>query len=238
MSGFGKGDGVFHCLAVANLTDQNHVWRLAQGIFQGIVPIPGIDADLALIDDRLLVPVHILHRVLDGDNVAGAVAVAVVNQRCQGCRLTGAGRTHEQHQAALAHHDFGKNLRQAQILVIGYFSDDVARDDADLVALHENVHPKAAGAGDGRRQVHLELLLEVGLLSRVHQLVGNLLDLSGLQPLAGNRPQLPLKLGAGRCPGTQEEIRSALGSQRFKPFGNPHSRPLLAPRHKPLTLAF
>ena len=63
-------DGVFHGLAVADFAHQDDVGRLAQRVLQRRLPAVGVDADLALRDDAVLVRVHELDRVLDGDDVA------------------------------------------------------------------------------------------------------------------------------------------------------------------------
>ena len=61
----------------------------------------GVEADLALGDDALLVRVDELDRILDGDDVAGGGLVAVVDHGRQGGRLARAGGAGDQHQAAL-----------------------------------------------------------------------------------------------------------------------------------------
>ena len=50
---------------VAHLADQDHVGVLAQHPPHGLGPVPGVGADLALADDRHLVRVEDLDRVLD-----------------------------------------------------------------------------------------------------------------------------------------------------------------------------
>ena len=55
VAGFGEGDGVVHRLAVADLAHQDHVRRLAQRVLQRRLPAVGVDADLALRDDAVLV---------------------------------------------------------------------------------------------------------------------------------------------------------------------------------------
>ncbi|MNR53344.1 hypothetical protein D3C85_1733450 [compost metagenome] len=80
MPGVGKRQGMLHGFAVADFADQHHVRRLTQGIFQRGMETAGIDADLTLVDDRLFVPMDVFDRVFDGDDMAAAVAVAIVDQ--------------------------------------------------------------------------------------------------------------------------------------------------------------
>ena len=53
VTGFGKRDRMLHGFAVANLTDQDHIRRLAQGILQRNFVGLGIHADLALGDQAI-----------------------------------------------------------------------------------------------------------------------------------------------------------------------------------------
>ncbi len=59
-------------LVVAHLADQDDVGVLAQRRAQGGGEAAGVDVDLALVDDGLLVAVQELDGVLDGDDVLGA----------------------------------------------------------------------------------------------------------------------------------------------------------------------
>ena len=72
--GLGRRQGGADRLEVAHLADQDHVGVLAQGGLQGGPEALGVGAELALVDDALLVPVQELDRVLDREDVllAGA----------------------------------------------------------------------------------------------------------------------------------------------------------------------
>ncbi len=79
VAGLRVGDRRLHGLAVADLADQDAVGRLAHGVAQGLAPAQGVDAHLALVHHRLAVLEEVLDRVLDGEDVTAAVAVAVVD---------------------------------------------------------------------------------------------------------------------------------------------------------------
>lgn len=81
--GIGKRQGMLHGFAVTDFTDQHHIRRLTQGIFQRRVKTASIDADLSLIDDRALMPMDVLDRVFDGDDVPGTMAVAMIDECSQ-----------------------------------------------------------------------------------------------------------------------------------------------------------
>ena len=56
-------------LEVAHLAEEDHVGVLAERGAQRVAEAGGVDADLALVDDAALVPVHELDRVLDREDV-------------------------------------------------------------------------------------------------------------------------------------------------------------------------
>ena len=91
MAGFGEGQGVVHGFAVADFADEDHVGGLAQGVFEGGKPVFGVHAHFALGDDAVFVRVHEFDRVFDGDDVAVAVFVTVVDHGSQGSGFAGAG---------------------------------------------------------------------------------------------------------------------------------------------------
>jgi len=65
----GERDGRLHGFTVANLADQDHVRSRAHGAAQGACEGLGVEADFALVHDRLLVGVQELDRILDGQNM-------------------------------------------------------------------------------------------------------------------------------------------------------------------------
>ena len=88
MAGFGELDAVLHRLVVANFADQDHVGRLAQRILERRMPGFGIHAHFALRDHAALVRVHVLDRVLDRNDMAAGVFVAMTDHRRERRRLT------------------------------------------------------------------------------------------------------------------------------------------------------
>ena len=63
-----------HGLRVAHFTDEDDVGVLAEGGAQGLGEARRVLADLALADHALLVLVHELDRILDGDDVVVAAS--------------------------------------------------------------------------------------------------------------------------------------------------------------------
>ena len=107
----GRGERGRDRLEVAHLADEDHVRVLAQRRAQALGEADRVDADLALVDDAALVPVHELDRILDREDVVGAVAVDLVDHRRERRRLTRAGRAGDEHEAARLHRELRERER-------------------------------------------------------------------------------------------------------------------------------
>ena len=168
MAGFGEGDGVIHGLAVTDLADQNHIRRLAQGIFQRREPAVGIYADFALGDDAFFVLMHVLDRIFDGDDVILRVLVAKADHGRERSGFAGAGATDENHQAALGHGHVAQHFRQVQFFKRGNSGIDLAQHDAHPRLLDESVDAKTPDIRRGDGEVAFLGRLELVGLFVVH----------------------------------------------------------------------
>src|SRR4029079_945357 len=84
----------------AHLADEYDVGVLAEGGLQGEREVLGVGADLALVDDALVVRVQELDRILDREDVLLALAVDRVEHRRQRRRLARSGRAGDEDEAA------------------------------------------------------------------------------------------------------------------------------------------
>ena len=109
--GFGESQGLLHGLGSPHLTNQYHVRRLAQGVFQRHIKGLGIHTHLALGNQATRMLVHEFDGVLDTDNVAATIVVAITQHRRQRGGFTGAGGTDKDDQATLGHGQFLDNGR-------------------------------------------------------------------------------------------------------------------------------
>ena len=89
---------------------------LAQHVAQRRGEARRVRAQLALVDQALLVLVQELDRVFDGDDVAAAVLVDVVDHRRQAGGLAAAGGAGDEDDAARAHDQVLGHGRQPQLL--------------------------------------------------------------------------------------------------------------------------
>ena len=133
-----------------------------------------VDADLALVDDRLVVAVQVFDRVFDGDDVGRARAVDVVDHRGQRRALAAAGGAGDEHQAALFGGDFLQHRRQAELLDAAHAHRNDAQDHADGAALLEDVAAEAAEPGHAVGEVDLLRVLEPLAVRRRHDRRGHL----------------------------------------------------------------
>jgi hypothetical protein len=85
-------------LGVAHLADEDHVGVLAGHRPQRRGEVGGVHTDLALVDDRQLVGVQDLDRILDGDDVAAPRGIDVADHRGRRGRLSRPGGAGDQYQ--------------------------------------------------------------------------------------------------------------------------------------------
>src|SRR6185312_6694502 len=150
-------DRRLHALAVADLTDQNHIGSRTHHAAQR----PGvgfrIEPDLALVDDRALVRMQELDRILDRHDVVRGALVAVIDHRRDRGGLARAGRADQEDEPAFEHDELAQRLRKSQILEPRHVGADVPQNDRGVPALQEHVDAEAPESGLGDREIDLEL---------------------------------------------------------------------------------
>ena len=99
-------------LPVAYFPDENDLGGLAQGRAQPVGEAVEIGAQLALVEGRRVMRVNKLDGVLQGDNVDGACAADLAEDRGQGSGFAGAGGAGDEHQASLLSRNVVDNLRE------------------------------------------------------------------------------------------------------------------------------
>jgi hypothetical protein len=81
MPGFRRLDGGQGRLGVADLADEHDIWILADDVAERVRIRLGVEADLALLDDREVVLVDNFDGVLDGHDVRAPGPVDVADDR-------------------------------------------------------------------------------------------------------------------------------------------------------------
>ena len=147
-------------LGVAHLADEDVVGVLAKHVLESRHVAVGVEADLTLVDDRLLVFVQDFDGVLDRDDVPAHGVVDVVDHRRQRGGLARTGGAGDEHQAARFQRDTLDDLRQVQFLEAGDLGGHLTHGDADAAALAEDVDAEAPERGGGVGEVDLIVLAE------------------------------------------------------------------------------
>ncbi len=176
----------------------------------------GIEPDLALIDDRHLVRMQELDRILDGNDVRRSFLVPMVDHGGEGRGFAAAGRADHQDQAAAQHDQILELVRHAEIFEGRQLGRDIAQDHGDVAALMEDVdaEPSEPGFGDG--EIDLEFTRELLQLRLVHEFECRLLDhfRRHLQLVDGH--DLAVDLDLGRRERREEEVRGFLLHHQFE----------------------
>ena len=232
MPGFGERDRVIHRLALAHLADQDYVRRLPQRIFQGHAPALAVDPDLALRDHAVLVRMHVLDRVLDRDDVALAVLVAIAHHRRQRGGLARSGRAHHHHDPAFGHRQIVDQRGQVQFLGGRNVVRDHPQHDTHLALLHEGRHPEPSDPGRADREIALLGRFEFRRLPVVHDRAHQLGRVLLRQRLVRNRQHPAVHLESGRKIRGQEQVGTLLRQQQLQKVV--HEAGCLVPFHSVL----
>ena len=225
VTGFGKGDRVLHRLARADLTDQNHIRRLAQRVFQRHLVRLGIQTHLALSDDATGMIVQKLDRVLDTDDMAGAVLVAVTDHRRQRRRLTRARGADKEDDTAVRHRQIMQVMRQPKLLESGDTRLDASEHHAHRVALHKGAHTETPDILGTESEVAFLGMQELVALLGCHQRQGQLARLRRIQLGLRDRHDTPMHLDARRDIGGDEKVRCLLLDHHVQDIVKVHAMP-------------
>ena len=135
-------------LGVAELADQDDVGVLPEHAPERLPEALGVEADLALVDDALLVVVEHLDRILDGHDVLAARAVDLVEHRRERRGLPRAGRTRDEDEPALLGREPADAGRKVKLVESRNPVRDHAKSEGDRPALPE---PVRRGSAEARR---------------------------------------------------------------------------------------
>ena len=149
VTGLGRRHRDLHRGAVANFADQNYFRRLPERGAQAVGEIREILSELALIEERLLVRMQKLDRVLQGQNMNFLRHVELVQHRGERRRFSAAGGARHENDAVLFLDHFPEDRRQPELIERGDFGLELAHDDGLPAILLENVHAKPGEIGEG-----------------------------------------------------------------------------------------
>jgi hypothetical protein len=203
-------------LHVAHLADQDHLGRLPQRRAQSEGERARVRAHLALVHGGLHMLVHVLHRVLDGEDVVGELVVDLVDDGGEGRGLARAGGSGDQDDAVFELGDVVQLLRELELLQRRHAFRDDAQHHRVGAALREDVDPEAGLLRDGVREVHRAVLEQrAGQLAvAAQQVEGDRLGLKRRelrQPGEVDRHELAVDLHLRRAPHREVQVGDPLG---------------------------
>ncbi len=161
VAGLGRRDRRRDRGQVAHLADQDDVGVHPQGAADRLREVGHVDADLTLIDERLVVLVEILDRVLDGDDVAVHRVVDPVDHRGQARGLARARRPGHQDQAARPLDQLFDHRRQTELLEREELVGNPPQHQPDVAALLEDGHAEPGHVAEREPEVRPPHLLKL-----------------------------------------------------------------------------
>ena len=195
-------------LRVDELADEDDVGILAEAAAQrGRVP-QRVGAHLPLGHDGLGVGVEHLDRVLDGEDVTGALVVDPVDERGHRARLAGPRRTGHEDQPLLLLGEARDLQREAQVVELGDLRRDAPHRHRERAALAVDRDPEATETRDAQPGAGLTRGGEIFLAGAVEHAGSQCLDDAGGRDLERGRTQLPIDAHVGNRAGLQMQVRT------------------------------
>src|SRR3989304_214238 len=99
MAGFRGAQSRAYRFRIAHLTDHDHVGVLAEDRAQSGLEAARIDPNLPLVDDRPVWHEEILDRVLDRNNMIGALVIDLIDESGQARGFAVPGRAYHEKEA-------------------------------------------------------------------------------------------------------------------------------------------
>ncbi len=138
-----RAQGRVEAHGVPHFADHDDVGILPQHVPQPIGECACVEADFALLDDRLLVAKQKLDRILERDDVAARRRVDVPDHRRERRRFPRAGRARHQHDAAWRAGELAQLVRQAELREIRNLAFHQSHRERPLAALAIGIDPEA-----------------------------------------------------------------------------------------------
>ena len=123
MTGFGGLDGGLERKAVAHFADQDHIRVFAHHGPDAVLKRIAVQADLALVDERLFVHVGEFDRIFDRHDMHVLALIDLFEHGRDRRGFARAGDAGEDNQPLLAFGDFGEDFGQMQLVITGNLRD-------------------------------------------------------------------------------------------------------------------
>lgn len=160
MAGVGRLHRGGEAHRIAHFAHHDDVGILPQHVFQAALETGSVEADLPLLDDRLVVLEHKLDGILQGDDVPFEVGVDVLEHRRERRGLAGTRGAGHEHDAAMRRRDVLEHRQQSQFLEAGDLGLHVAHGQGEGALLLENVGAESPDPRFQVAEVHLAILVQ------------------------------------------------------------------------------
>jgi hypothetical protein len=147
-------------LEVAQLADQNDVGVFAKRRAQRVLERFGMSAHFPLIDQTLLVRVHELDRIFDGDDVIRPHPIDVVDHCAEGRRLPRTRGSGDENESLAQHAELKNVRREAELLSGPNLGGDDPEDRSRAFAIEERVGAKTRESLDFVGEIRIVPLCE------------------------------------------------------------------------------
>ena len=144
VAGLGRVQARLEGHTIAHFAHQDHVRVLANHVLESRLPIAYVQADLALVDHRLLIGEQIFDRILDGNDVDPLALIDEIEHGGNGGALPAPGHAGQNDHALVEVAELLDRSREAELLEGGNCGIHSPSNDAQVAALLKDVDAKTA----------------------------------------------------------------------------------------------
>src|SRR6185369_275864 len=137
----------------------------------------GVESDLSLAENALLVAVQEFDRVFNGNDVTGPVLIDIVDHRGKRRGLSASGRPGNQDQPALFICNFFQHRRKVKGFKARNIEGDRPKNKRDASPLVIGADTKTADSGNSVGKVHFVAVFKLLYLARVHHRASHVEDI-------------------------------------------------------------
>ena len=216
MAGLGGFHRDLDRLDVAHLADEDDLRRLPERRPQRERESLGVRADFALVDRGLDVPVHVLDRIFDRDDVVGEILIQLIDDRRQRRRLTRTSGAGDEDDAVLQLANIEQLLRKLETFERRNAVRNHAQNDGVCAPLREDVDAETLLLRDRVRQIDRAVREQSArqlavVAQHVHRDHLGLIRSETRQSGKVDRGQLAVDFHLWRPANRKVEIRDAIG---------------------------
>jgi hypothetical protein len=207
---------IAHRFVVAQFADQDHVGIFTQGGVQRFGERRTVSADFALAHQAVLALVHELDRIFDGQNVAFAAQIHIVDHRRERGRLARAGLAGHQDQTVVHFAQVADRIRHIELIQRQRLGGNGAAHAAQAVQVPHDVDAKTRNARNDVGEVGAVLFIQAHLRRARHDFAQCFFDELRREYFRPQVVQLAVQANARRVAGDEVQVRAVLAQHLFQ----------------------